>query len=390
MTVVDRPARGTRPANRRELILAAATELVASRGYEHVSVGEIAAGVAVGPSALYRHFSGKDEILAEVIVDLGDRFTALLDSLEDQGQDHILHAVATFALDHRSAGVLWQRELRHLPAANQAVVRMRIGTAHQRLAATVLGVRPEVGRHGADALAAGVLAVVLSPSFHRVDLPRPGFDALLTELAGRVLAADLPEGFARARREQPGGLPRTSRRERLLEAAIRLFAERTYASVSMEDVAASVGMAASSLYNHFPGKLDLLVSALHRANGYLQLTLGETLAAARDPATALRDLVTCYVRFALGHPHLVDILITEVRNLAPEDAPGLLQEQRAYVDEWVHLLRQVHAELDGATARVVVHAALMVINDIARNADLRSLDAAEAMMAGLGRRVLDV
>jgi AcrR family transcriptional regulator len=158
----------------------------------------------------------------------------------------------------------------------------------------------------------------------------------------------------------------------------------------MEDVAASVGMAASSLYNHFPGKLDLLVSALHRANGYLQLTLGETLAAARDPATALRDLVTCYVRFALGHPHLVDILITEVRNLAPEDAPGLLQEQRAYVDEWVHLLRQVHAELDGATARVVVHAALMVINDIARNADLRSLDAAEAMMAGLGRRVLDV
>jgi AcrR family transcriptional regulator len=390
VTVVDRPVRGTRPANRRELILAAATELVASRGFEHVSVGEIAAAVAVGPSALYRHFSGKDEILAEVIVDLGDRFTALMDSLEDPEREQLLPAVATFALDHRSAGVLWQRELRHLPAAYQAMVRARIGGAHQRLAAAVLGVRPELGRDAADAVASGVLAVVLSPSFHRVELPRPAFDALLTGLAGRVLAADLPEGFARARREQPRGLPRTSRRERLLDAAIRLFAERTYASVSMEDVAASVGMAASSLYNHFPRKLDLLVSALHRANGYLQLTLGETLAAARDPATGMRDLVTCYVRFAMGHTHLVDVLITEVRNLPPEDAPGLLQEQRAYVDEWVHLLRQVHAELDGAAARVVVHAALMVINDLARNAEVRSLDAAEAMVTGLGCRVLDV
>jgi AcrR family transcriptional regulator len=57
----------TRPPNRRELILAAATELFAARGYEYVGMSEIAEEVAVQPSALYRHFAGKEQLLAEIL-----------------------------------------------------------------------------------------------------------------------------------------------------------------------------------------------------------------------------------------------------------------------------------------------------------------------------------
>ena len=74
----------------------------------------------------------------------------------------------------------------------------------------------------------------------------------------------------------------------------------------------------------------------------------------------------------------------------PEDAPELLQSQRAYVDDWVHLLRLVHPRLDGAPARVVVHAALMVVNDLARLPALRYDTDAQALDTALGRRVLDV
>ena len=52
MTSVLPPARRTRPPNRRELILAAATELFAARGYEYAGMSEIAEQVAVQPSAL--------------------------------------------------------------------------------------------------------------------------------------------------------------------------------------------------------------------------------------------------------------------------------------------------------------------------------------------------
>jgi AcrR family transcriptional regulator len=87
------------------------------------------------------------------------------------------------------------------------------------------------------------------------------------------------------------GLSRTSTRAKLLEAATRLFADRTYASVSMEDVGASIGITASSVYNHFPSKQDMLLTALNNGNGYLQLAFDQTLADAHDPPDALRKMV---------------------------------------------------------------------------------------------------
>ena len=60
--------RGKRPRNRRELILSAAGDQFASRGYEHVTLGDVARAVGVGPSALYRHFSSKEELLTEVLL----------------------------------------------------------------------------------------------------------------------------------------------------------------------------------------------------------------------------------------------------------------------------------------------------------------------------------
>ncbi|MBV8347686.1 MAG: TetR/AcrR family transcriptional regulator [Mycolicibacterium sp.] len=386
MTLVDRPARGTRPANRRELILAAATELFASRGYEHVGMGDVAEAVAVGPSALYRHFAGKEQLLAEVVGDVADRFATLLETPSEPKQ--ALAAVATFALDHRSHAVLTVREARHLPPEAQAVVSARTRRARDRFTSALCAARPTLPRAEADIVASAALAVLISPSFHRLELPRPEYDTLLAHLAQRVLTAELHPAEEAAAKS--AGLPRTSTRAKLLEAAIRLFAERTYASVSIDDVAASVGMAASSVYNHFPSKLDMLVTALNNGNGYLQLTLDETLAQAHDPTEALRGFVASYSRFALAHPDLVDVLITEVRNLPEDEAAAAQRAQRDYGDEWGELLRQVHNELDTMSARVVVQAALMIINDLSRTNRVRSRPDAEAILATLVRHVLAV
>jgi AcrR family transcriptional regulator len=381
---VDRPARRARPANRRELILAAATELFASRGYEHVSMGDVADAVAVGPSALYRHFSGKEQLLAEVVGDVADQFATLLVTPSDP--EHAVAAIATFALDHRSHGVLREREARHLSPEIRAAVDARTARARERFTAGVCSTRP---RGGSAIVTTAALAVLTSPSFHHLELPRPEYDILLTKLAQRVLVAQLPR-LPKEQVAKSKGLQRASTRGKLLAEAIRLFAERTYASVSMEDVAASIGLATSSIYNHFPSKLEMLVTALNNGNGYLQLALDEALGAAQNPAGALRDLVVSYSRFALGHPHLVDVLITEVRNLPPDQSEAMLRAQRDYVDEWVQLLRRVDDGLDATSARVAVQAALTVINDLARIDQLRSRPDAEAILATLGQQVLAV
>jgi AcrR family transcriptional regulator len=378
MTVVERPQRGTRPANRRELILAAATDLFGSRGYERVSIGDVAEAVAVGPSALYRHFSGKDQLLAGAIIDIADRFAAEMST--QTGPAAAISAAARFTLDHRPLGVLWEREARHLPATTQAAVRERIRHARHRFIEA---------SHAPHLTSAAAVAVLLSPSFHTTDLPRPGYDTLLAELANRALATDLPVPPACAP-SPPPGLQRSAKRERLLAAAVRLFAERSYARVSMEDVAMAVGISASSVYNYFPNKITMLVTALDRANGYLQVTLDDTLAHAHDHAGGLRSLVAAYVRFALAHPNLLDVLITESHNLTLGQAGPLLQAQHEYVDEWVHLLRQIHPDLDTTRARVTVHAALTVVNDLSRTPNIGSRPGAQVRLATLCDNILAI
>ena len=84
------------------------------------------------------------------------------------------------------------------------------------------------------------------------------------------------------------------------------------------------------------------------------------------------------------------MLITEVRNLPADEAATAVRAQRDYVDEWVELLRKVHNGLDNTSARVVVQAGLMVINDRSRIERVRSRSDAEDVVSALALRALAV
>lgn len=58
---------------------------------------------------------------------------------------------------------------------------------------------------------------------------------------------------------------RSTTRERILEAARRLFNENGYAATSLADIAASVGIAKGNLTYHFPTKHELVVECAKRA-----------------------------------------------------------------------------------------------------------------------------
>jgi AcrR family transcriptional regulator len=371
---LTRPAQGKRPANRRALIVEAATELFADRGYENVAMSDIAEAVAVGPSALYRHFPGKVELLAACIAGVASDLAELAGAASSVRS--ALRDAATYAVEHRLVGVLWQRESRQLPPEVRAPLRDDLRALRDRLAAVLVRERPELALDQARILSVAALGAVFSPSFHHVTTDRPGFEELLAEVAGRVVAMDV--SLAPPRAARPTGLMPASRREAVLAAAMRLFAERTYASVGVEEIATAAGMATSSVYHHFSGKTEILWAALQRGTGYLQLTLDHVLATAADERGALRELVGIYARFALSHPELVDALITEVRSLYPDETVTVTTAQREYVAEWVHLYRHGHPDQDVATATITVQAALTVINDLARTPAFRSRsDAAE-------------
>ena len=53
---------------------------------------------------------------------------------------------------------------------------------------------------------------------------------------------------------------KSSKRERIIESGMLLFAEHGYHSVSMDDVAQTASVAKGTLYNYFASKEDLFIS----------------------------------------------------------------------------------------------------------------------------------
>ncbi|MEV0246098.1 helix-turn-helix domain-containing protein [Nocardia sp. NPDC050712] len=59
------------------------------------------------------------------------------------------------------------------------------------------------------------------------------------------------------------------RRHQLVETGARLFADRAYDEVLMEDVAAAAGISRALLYRHFPSKRELFVAIYQQATEQL-------------------------------------------------------------------------------------------------------------------------
>lgn len=357
------PPRGTRPRNRRQLIIEAAGELIHRDGYPHVAMTDIADAVAVRASALYRHFPGKQDLLAEVLV---DQLTSLRRRLE-AGED-----LAQAAIAHRRLGVLWLRETRNLEPARRGEIDDAIEALVGLLTPTVT--RPQPDPRSSELLAWCLLAVLISSSFHQIQLPGTGLVDLVRGLADAVQHVQVPSATARA--EDESGLHplvARSRREQILAAAITLFAERGYLAVGVEDIGAASGMAGTSIYRHFDTKADVLLAAMNRGAEWLRLDLNRTLAQARTPADGLRGLLDSYMRFVLDETDLLDVMLGETSHLPEAERDRIRQTQRDYIAEWVHLLEQVHPAESRDVARVRVQAALTSANTIARVRRLRAM-----------------
>ncbi len=72
------PKRGYHHGNLREALIGAALELIIEKGPQGFTLSEAARTADVTPAAVYRHFAGRDELIAEVAHQGFGIFTALL------------------------------------------------------------------------------------------------------------------------------------------------------------------------------------------------------------------------------------------------------------------------------------------------------------------------
>ena len=85
---------------------------------------------------------------------------------------------------------------------------------------------------------------------------------------------------------------RKSARDRLLDTAGRLFYERGFLGVGVDEIVAASGVAKMTLYRHFPSKDDLVVAYLRRADDEFSAWFDRALATERDPRAKIIAVFT--------------------------------------------------------------------------------------------------
>lgn len=154
---------------------------------------------------------------------------------------------------------------------------------------------------------------------------------------------------------------KAERTERLLREAARLFAARGYRGVSLEELAAEVGISGPALYRHFSNKEAILAEVLGDVSNRLLAGGQERVAAAVDSAAALAALVDFHADFALHETDRIRVHNRDLATLAPEMAGSIRTVQRQYVNLWVDALVDQTGD-EREVARLKVQAAIGLLN----------------------------
>lgn len=115
--------------------------------------------------------------------------------------------------------------------------------------------------------------------------------------------ADAPSRVPRGRHAPPREVREELQRQRLFEAAVKVFSEQGYADASAEAIARAAGMSKATFYEHFANKKACLLEIMDEA---ALLALEELVRAARDagadPLQRHRAGLHAFLHLVAGQP----------------------------------------------------------------------------------------
>ena len=102
---------------REDAIIQTVNRLLAEKGFDAMTVDEVASEVGIAKASLYKHFPSKEDLAAAAMVRVMDRARAFLDSLDLQAPPLArLQAVARWTMEVQLAG-----EMPSLPSENSSL-----------------------------------------------------------------------------------------------------------------------------------------------------------------------------------------------------------------------------------------------------------------------------
>lgn len=164
-----------------------------------------------------------------------------------------------------------------------------------------------------------------------------------------------PTVVRRSRRHDPG------RRDRLIDAALAVIAERGVAGTSHREIARFADVPLGSMTYHFAGLDQVLAEAFTRHADTVARMFEERMAAAPDAAAAVEEIIRHVCGDLLGDRH--DLVLTVELYAAAARRPALLSVTQAWMGRSRRALERhfdptTARELDALIEGLMLHSAL--------------------------------
>ncbi len=129
-------------------------------------------------------------------------------------------------------------------------------------------------------------------------------------------------------------------REKILEAAARIFSQKGFHATSMQDIASAVNLQKASLYHHVSSKQEILLALSNMALDLVIEKLGEVSNLSLPPDERLRIAICVYLKTLAEKRGLSSIFIFEHRSLALELRARHIPRRDRFEQLWRGLIQQ--------------------------------------------------
>jgi TetR/AcrR family fatty acid metabolism transcriptional regulator len=103
------------------------------------------------------------------------------------------------------------------------------------------------------------------------------------------------------------------KRERILDAAERVFAQHGFFAARVAEIAKEAGVADGTIYLYFKSKDDLLISLFESRMERFNAMMAEAVDGAARPTDKLLALIRTYLTLVREQPHVAEVLTIELR-----------------------------------------------------------------------------
>ena len=152
------------------------------------------------------------------------------------------------------------------------------------------------------------------------------------------------------------------RDRKILLAAQRLFHERGFDAVGMDEVGETAGITGPAIYRHFSGKDELLGTLFDEAVSALLVRVGD--AEFDDPWEELAFLARAHAEFVYEHQELASILIRDDRSLSEPFQRRHHRRERPYIERWISVLGRCFPDRSEDERTSATFAILHMLNSI--------------------------